>query len=68
MATADLKILARLTQPTGADATLAKNDFTGQNFALAPVPEPETWALMLAGLIGVGWAARRKGRAVRTAG
>ena len=31
------------------------------------VPEPETWALMLAGLIGVGWAARRNGRAVRTA-
>ena len=67
VATADLKILARLTQPTGADAILAKNDFTGQNFALAPVPEPETWALMLAGLIGVGWAARRNGRAVRTA-
>jgi hypothetical protein len=29
--------------------------------SLAPVPEPETWALMLAGLGLVGWAARRRG-------
>ena len=27
---------------------------------LVPVPEPETWALMIAGLAGVGWAARRR--------
>lgn len=29
-------------------------------FALAPVPEPETYALMLAGLGLVGWAAKRR--------
>lgn len=27
---------------------------------LAPVPEPETWALMIAGLGGVAWSARRR--------
>ncbi len=27
---------------------------------LAPVPEPETWALMAMGLSLVGWAARRR--------
>ena len=30
---------------------------------LAPVPEPETWAMLLAGLGMVGWAARRGHRA-----
>lgn len=29
--------------------------------ALAPVPEPETYALLLAGLMAVGYAARRRG-------
>ena len=61
--TADLKILARLTQPTGADAITAKADFGSQNFALAPVPEPETYAFMLSGLLTLGWVARRKRRA-----
>jgi hypothetical protein len=30
------------------------------NFTLAPVPEPGTWALMLAGLAGLGWMGRRR--------
>lgn len=30
------------------------------NFALAPVPEPGTWALMLAGLAGLAWMGRRR--------
>jgi hypothetical protein len=30
---------------------------------LAPVPEPETWALMLAGLAVLGWVARRRPQA-----
>jgi len=67
VATADLKILARLTQPIGQDAIAAKADFGVQHFALAPVPEPETYALMLTGLMAVGWAARRKGGAGRPA-
>jgi hypothetical protein len=30
--------------------------------AAAPVPEPETWALMLAGLVGLGYLNRRRAR------
>ncbi|MDB5817312.1 MAG: hypothetical protein JWQ11_952, partial [Rhizobacter sp.] len=30
-------------------------------FAVSPVPEPETYALMLGGLLAVGFVARRKG-------
>lgn len=63
--TADLKILARLTQPTGADAIAAKANFGSQNCAL--VPEPETYALMLSGLLTVGWVARRKKQTARPA-
>jgi hypothetical protein len=33
-----------------------------RTFLLAPVPEPETYALMLAGLGLVGWAASRRGK------
>ncbi|RPI47354.1 MAG: PEP-CTERM sorting domain-containing protein [Betaproteobacteria bacterium] len=32
-------------------------------FTLAPVPEPETYALMLAGLGMVGWMSRRRRKA-----
>ena len=34
--------------------------WNGNQLTLAPVPEPETWALMLAGLGLVGWVARRR--------
>jgi hypothetical protein len=34
--------------------------FTPTSFAIAPVPEPETWAMMLLGLGVVGYAARRR--------
>ncbi|HKN30465.1 MAG TPA: PEPxxWA-CTERM sorting domain-containing protein [Roseiarcus sp.] len=33
--------------------------------AITVVPEPSTWALMLAGLGGLGFAARRRGRPAR---
>lgn len=35
-------------------------EIRGQMIAVTPVPEPETYALMLGGLALVGWAARRR--------
>jgi len=42
----------------------ASNSISGfeHAFLLTPVPEPETYAMMLAGLCLVGFAARHKGR------
>jgi hypothetical protein len=46
------------------DAYRGDRDFddykVGVNFVAAPVPEPSTYALMLAGLGAVGWMARRR--------
>lgn len=59
---ADLKILARLEQPTGADAIATLPSFTAANFALTTadtsVPEPATFALL--GLALVAGAAYRR--------
>ena len=33
---------------------------TTSNFEVSPIPEPSTWAMMLAGLVGVGALARRR--------
>lgn len=38
----------------------SKLAFKPDSFAIAPVPEPETWAMMLLGLGVVGYAARRR--------
>ena len=46
------------------DAFSGDRDFddykVGVNFIAAPVPEPSTYALMLAGLVAVGYMARRR--------
>lgn len=54
---------------SGSSHTLGFYAFSGttndsvtylSNVAVTAVPEPETWALMLLGLAGLGWRARRK--------
>lgn len=57
--TADLSVLARINSPAGADAVAALPGFSSANFVLAPVPEPQTYALMLAGLAMVAGVARK---------
>ena len=56
----DLKILARMTNLTGNMGGLA--GFTAANFAVTPaaIPEPATWAMMLAGFMAAGLALRSR--------
>lgn len=58
---------------TGAGYTFnsgltADSDVYRISFSAAAVPEPEAWALMLAGLAGVGWVAGRRRGAAEGAG
>ena len=57
--TADLKILARMTNFVGQSDILPA--FTAANFAVIPsaVPEPCTWAMILIGFTGLGFAFRQ---------
>jgi len=58
--TADLSVLARIESPFAPDALPALAGFGADNFALAPVPEPGSYALLLGGLTMLGtWARRR---------
>jgi hypothetical protein len=35
---------------------------SGGSISITAVPEPSTWAMMLAGFAGLGWLARTRGR------
>ena len=64
--TADLKILARMTNLTGPNGQLAMQQFGAQNFVLAPVPEPSILVLFGSGaalLAGLKLRQRRGKRA-----
>jgi hypothetical protein len=62
---ADLKVLARFTGLTGASGRDAMAEFSAYN--VASVPEPESWAMMIAGFGLVGAAARRQRTLLATA-
>lgn len=54
-----------LTSSLNTNGTVAINvlhSATQQDFVITPVPEPSTYALMLAGLAGIGFVARRRAR------
>ena len=55
--TADLSILARINSPTGSNAISALPTLRAENFAA--VPEPSSYALALAALMGVAVVSRR---------
>jgi hypothetical protein len=45
---------------TGLNDEKKTGDLLSQTIPMAPIPEPETYALMLAGLSAMGWVARRR--------
>lgn len=49
-----------LNLPKGASVTTASGVF--DNFTSAPIPEPSTWAMLLIGFAGLGFAGRRSSR------
>ena len=56
---ADLKILARILDPTGAAAISTLPNFTAENFQVTTTPEPSSFALIGLGLV-LGSAALRQ--------
>jgi hypothetical protein len=58
------------TPTVGGSAVVALVDtnlaYSGNDFSLAAVPEPATWAMMLAGFAGLGLAGYRGARRSRS--
>jgi hypothetical protein len=51
----------------GTETCTAGTGFVGSGSPMSSVPEPSTWAMMLVGFAGLGFAGFRKGRGARTA-
>jgi hypothetical protein len=54
-----------LVEPTATDGV--GYGFFGGNIELSTVPEPSTWAMMLIGFAGLGYAGYRRASAPRAA-
>lgn len=54
---------ATINQVDALRFSSANNSFEFDNIAVAPVPEPGIWAMMLIGFGAMGFALRRRGRA-----